>query len=704
MELPLLREELDLLPGPTLPDGQPSWTLHDPDRNKFFRIDWLTFEILKRWSLSDMQIIADSIATATTIHPEQGDVEQVVKFLEENQLVIPRGQDSASKLADRLAKIQGSPLKWLLHHYLFSRVPLLRPDRWLERMLPLVQPFYTRGFLLLTLIALSIGVTQIARNSDTFWTSLVNTFNFSGLFAYAIALFAVKLLHELGHAFTAKRLGCRIPAIGVAFLVLWPMAYTDTNEAWRLVNRWHRLQVSIAGIATELTIAAWAVFAWGLLPDGELRSAAFVLATTSLVATLLINASPFLRFDGYFILCDLVDMPNLHGRCFALARWKLREWLFAPGEAKPEHFSARKQFWMIAFAWGTWIYRLVVFLGIALLVYHFFFKAVGIFMAIVEISWFILLPVLSELKEWRARWPMLRKSGVSRRRSLRALVLVLVLVSLFLLPWPGRIDASGMLRPLEIWPVFAPGGALVTRFDFREGSDIAAGRELIGLQAPQLEANREIALARVESTRWAAASSGFSQDSRERLLVNQQQWAMAEAELASVNEDLARYRPVAPFSGRLRDIDPDLKPGQWLMANEKIAVLIGPRAMQVETYLSEDSVKRIRVGDEGIFHIDSRTGPVLKVQVASIDADASRLLPDGMLTAQAGGHILIRDSQRGKVPELAMYRVMLDVEAIPEGFEEQIWRGRVVIRGAAEAPAARYLRNIIAVLVRESGL
>jgi len=126
--------------------------------------------------------------------------------------------------------------------------------------------------------------------------------------------------------------------------------------------------------------------------------------------------------------------------------------------------------------------------------------------------------------------------------------------------------------------------------------------------------------------------------------------------------------------------------------------------MQVETYLSEDSVKRIRVGDEGIFHIDSRTGPVLKVQVASIDADASRLLPDGMLTAQAGGHILIRDSQRGKVPELAMYRVMLDVEAIPEGFEEQIWRGRVVIRGAAEAPAARYLRNIIAVLVRESGL
>jgi putative peptide zinc metalloprotease protein len=206
---------------PVIPDGSPSWTLHDPDRNKYFRIDWLTFEILKRWSFNDMDIIAESIATATTIHPEQEDVEHVVKFLEENQLVIPRGQDSATKLADGLAKIQGLPLKWLLHHYLFFRVPLLRPDRWLEHMLPLVQPFYTRGFLLLTLFALSVGLTQVVRHSDTFWMSLVNTFNFSGLLAYRVALFIVKFLHELGHAFTTKRLGCRIPAIGVAFLVLW---------------------------------------------------------------------------------------------------------------------------------------------------------------------------------------------------------------------------------------------------------------------------------------------------------------------------------------------------------------------------------------------------------------------------------------------------------------------------------------------------
>jgi len=155
------------------------------------------------------------------------------------------------------------------------------------------------------------------------------------------------------------------------------MAYTDTTETWRLTDRWKRLQVAAAGIATELVVAIWATLAWALLPEGTLRGAVFALATTSWVATLAINASPFMRFDGYFILCDALDMPNLHERSFAMARWKLREWLFGLNAPRPEHFSPRKQAALITFAWVVWLYRLVVFLGIAVLVYHFFIKLVA---------------------------------------------------------------------------------------------------------------------------------------------------------------------------------------------------------------------------------------------------------------------------------------------------------------------------------------
>ena len=682
MGLPLLREELDLLPGPVLADGQPSWTLHDPVRNRFFSIDWPTFEILQRWSFGDAQTIVSAVANDTTLDLQPENVDGVVRFLTENQLLRPEGSDSSRKLAQRLAQLEGSWAKWLLHHYLFFRVPLLRPDAWLTRWMPHAEVFFSRAFRVLTLLAFVLGLGMVLRQWDVFIASLVDTFTWSGLLAYGVALIVVKTLHELGHAFTAKRLGCRVPAMGVAFLVMWPMAYTDTNEAWRLTRREQRLQVACAGIATELLIAAWATLAWALLPDGGLRSALFVLATTSWVATLAINASPFMRFDGYFIVSDWLDMPNLHGRSFALARWKLREWLFGLGEAPPEHFSPARERGLIAFAWATWLYRLVVFIGIALLVYEFFFKLLGVFLFVVEIAWFILLPVRHELKEWHARWPAIRHSG----RARLSLLVVLCVLGLTVLPWPGRVSTSGLLRPAEVWPVHAPGGAQVARFGLHEGSPVAAGQELIVLDSPDLQARREATLARVERLRWQAATAGFDEESRSRLQSSQEELATAEAELAGLDQEAERYRPRAPFAGVLRDVDPELQPGQWVAAHEALAV-----------------------GDGGIFIPQGDEARVLRLRVTNIDADATRVLASGVLSAPAGGHILVRERAGQLVPEQAMYRVALAVEAesaTPAAHAAKALsrRGEVVIRGRWEAPAERFVRNVLMVVMREASL
>lgn len=698
MNWPLLREELALLPGPALADGQPSWTLHDPTRNRFFSIDWSTFEILCRWPYADASAIVESIAADSTLQPEPEDVEQVARFLTENQLVQIR-PGSARQLAERMVRSQGSRFKWLLHHYLFFRVPLVRPNAWLDRWQGVAGLLYTRTFAMLTLAALLLGLSQVARHWDGFTASLVDTFSWRGLAAYGVALFLVKLLHELGHAFTAKRFGCRVPTMGVAFLVLWPMAYTDTNDTWRLTSRWQRLRVAAAGIVTELGIAAWATFAWGILPDGELRSAAFVLATTSWIATLAINASPFMRFDGYFILADWLDMPNLHERSFALARWKLREWLFNLGEERPEHFAPSRHAALILFAWITWLYRLVVFIGIAVLVYHFAVKALGIFLFAVEICWFILMPIRNEIREWKKRWPAIR----SRRRGLASLAAALVLIALTLVPWPGRVSVSGMLRPVEMWPVHAPGPALLQALPHQEGDRIKAGDSIVDLAAPELTLRRQAAAAKVEGLRWLAASAGFGSDSRARLQTVQEELVTAQVELAGLDQQLSRYQPRAPFEGRLHDIDPDLQAGQWLASGERIALLIGDGGYVVETFLDEEAVKRISVGDSAAFISDGGEGGRLKLVVRHIDADATRALPNGMLAAQAGGHVLVRQRREQLIPEQGLYRVSLAVEATPDSLDDQSWRGTVVIRGRSEAPALRYLRSALAVLLREAG-
>lgn len=701
MAWPRLREELSLLPGPALPDGQPSWTLHDPVRNLFFRIDWPTFEVLARWSSADAQGIVRDINASTTLQLEPADVEQVGEFLAGNQLVQPEGAQGSAAFSERLRQLQGNPFKWLLHHYLFFRVPLWRPDAWLGRWQHVAAALYTRQFAWCTLAALLLGLSQVARNWETFTASLVDTFSWEGLAAYGVALFVVKLLHELGHAFTAKRLGCRVPTMGVAFLVMWPVAYTDTNDAWRLTDRWQRLQVASAGIATELLVAAWATLAWALLPEGGLRSAAFVLATTSWVATLAINASPFMRFDGYFILSDWLDLPNLHERSFALARWKLREWLFALGDAPPEHVAARRQAALIAFAWATWLYRLVLFLGIAVLVYHFAVKLVGVVLFAVEIIWFVLRPVHRELQVWRERGAAIRASARSRRSAWWALALLL----LALLPWPGRVTGSAILHPAETWPVYAPAGARVEALPHREGARVAEGEVLVQLYVPELEMRQRALVAKVERLQWHAAASGFDAELRKTLLSSRDTLATAQAELASVETELASYAPRAPFAGRLRDLDPDLQVGQWLARRERVALLVRENSRWlVETWLDEEAVQRVAAGDSALFVTDGATGPALRLHVAYVDRDASRTLPRPELAAQLGGHILTREKGGQLVPERAIYRVTLEPENHGlDALAGQSWRGQLTIHARWESPVWRYLRQATAVLVREAG-
>lgn len=703
MALPRLREELSLLPGPVLPDGQPSWTLHDPARNLFFRIDWPSFEVLQRWTLDNPEVMAEDIRQHTTLHLDTDDVLGVVQFLTGNQLVQPEGPQAAAQMAARLAQIQGSVWKWLLHHYLFFRIPLVRPDAWLGQWQGVAGIFYTRTFAWLTVGALALGLSQVLRRWDSFSASLVDTFNWEGLTAYGAALFVIKLLHELGHAFTAKRFGCRVPTMGVAFLVMWPVAYTDTNETWRLTRHLQRLQVAAAGIATELIIAAWATLAWALLPDGALRSTAFVLATTSWVATLAINASPFMRFDGYFILSDWLDMPNLHERSFALARWKLREWLFALNEEVPEHLPPPRQWSLIGFAWATWLYRLVLFLGIAVLVYHFFIKVVGLGLFVVELLWFVLLPFQRELQAWRQRWPQIRAS----RRSRISALLALALLMLFLLPWPGRITASGLLRPAEVWPVYAPSGARIDALPYPEGAHAAKDSVLVQLYVPDLHMRRQTLLARLEGLRWQAAASGLHAESSSRLLVNEDALATAQAELASLEAESLTYAPRAPFAGQLRDLDPDLQVGQWLPRKEKIALLVRDGSpWLVETWLDEESVQRVTAGDSAQFITDGLHGPVLRLTVSAVDRDASRFLPRTELAAHLGGHILTREKSGQLVPERAIYHVVLAVdpsEVNLQAYRQQSWRGKLTIHAQWESPAWPYVRQAMGVLVREAG-
>ena len=209
-----------------------------------------------------------------------------------------------------------------------------------------------------------IGLYLVSRQWNTFVATALHFFTLRGLALYILCLASVKIFHELGHAYTAVRYGCRVPTIGMAMVVMVPMLYSDTSDAWKLTSRRQRAAIGAAGMVVECALAALAIFTWNFLEDGIARSLVFILATTSLMVGAAINLSPLMRFDGYYVLSDWLGIPNLQDRAFAFGRWQLRRLLFGLNRPMPEPVDATQRRFFICFAWGVWAYRFVSILAL----------------------------------------------------------------------------------------------------------------------------------------------------------------------------------------------------------------------------------------------------------------------------------------------------------------------------------------------------
>lgn len=691
--LPPLREELSLCPGPTGHDGAPTWTLHDPLRNQFFRLSWPAFETLSRWYLGDAAAVAEAVSAETTLCLDPEDVAEVVEFLERGQLLRPGGpRDVARLLAIHDARKTGW-LTWALHHYLFFRIPLLRPDALLDTVLPHVRWLGGRGFRRASIAALLAGLLLAGRQWESFAATFVDHFSLTGLAAFGVALGIAKIIHELGHALTAKVFGLRVPTMGIAFLVMMPVLYTDVNEAWTLADRRRRLLVGGAGILAELALAAWATLAWGLLPDGVARGMAFTLAATTWISSLAINLSPFMRFDGYFLAMDALDQPNLHPRSFALARWHLREVLFGLQEPVPEPLPATTRAGMIAFAWAVWLYRLTLFLGIAVLVYHVFIKAVGVVLFAVEMGWFVARPFLLEFAEWRKRGRNIWLGAKGRRSAGLAGLLLLAL----LLPWNGRVAAPALLKAAEHVSLYPPLPGVLLSVEALPGRTVAAGTVLARLDDPDIALRLEQVDKRLAVLNFELAAMGFEDSFRSRAQATAQELGAARAERAALLRNRDRLTLAAPIAGTVTDLSPLVQAGQWISPKEPILDLAA--GVQIEAYVSEDDLPRIKVGNRATF-IPEGLAETRAATVAAIDATAVKSLADPEMAQTYGGAIPARFDAKTLVPDTAVYRVRLTLDgtaAVP-------LRGTVHMDGDRQSPLGRVLKAVAAVIIREWGV
>lgn len=696
MALPALRPDLQLSAAAAGVDGAPQWTLADPLRGRYFKLGGAAVRLLRHWPLGEPQ----QVLAAANREPGEPlgmeEVEALLRFLRGHDLIVALDGEQRASYAQKAASQRQSLWLRVLHQYLFFRIPLWRPDPFLNRTWPWLR---RHGDALLRIglpLTFALGLFLVVRDWQRFIETFPHLFSLGGALAFGIALTFAKLCHEFGHAYMAKRAGCRVQSMGLAFMVLFPLFYTDVSDAWRVNDRRSRLLIGAGGILAELLLACVALLAWSLLPDGPWRTAAFMLASATWITTLMINLNPFLRFDGYFLLSDWWGVDNLQGRAFALCRWRLREALFAYGEPAPEPLSAGLQRRLLLWGYAAWLWRALLFFGIALAVYLMFFKLLGIFLMVVELAWFIALPVLREVREW---WQQ-RAQARPARLLLGALLLVLPLAVL-ILPWRGAVQVPALLEASRVAALHAPMAARLKRVLVREEQAVEAGQVLLELESPDLDYRQVIARREVEILQLQLRRQAGRSETAADVGILEQRLAQALAEYRGLAAQRERLLLRAPHAGQVRDLSRALRPGGWLAAESVLVRVIGSGG-RLRGYLPEVDLWRVEPGAPGYFIADDPARERQAVRVQAIAATGAAYLEQDALASDRGGPLAVRrDEERRARPLQAQYAVHLSLDA-PQAVT-QPRRGVVELQGRRESILAATWRRLAALGVRESG-
>ncbi|WP_448722637.1 biotin/lipoyl-binding protein [Pseudomonas farris] len=697
MSLPSLRADLQLSTAAPALDGSPRWTLADPVRGRYFKLGAAAMRLLRHWSLGDPEQVLRAANREPGLPLDGVALEQLLEFLRGHDLISALDPSQRASYSLKAAAQRQSLWQILLHQYLFFRIPLWRPDVFLNRAWPWLERFGPRALRYGLPATLGLGVFLVSRDWQRFIATFPHLFSLGGALAFGVALFFAKLCHEFGHAFMAKRAGCRVQSMGVAFMVLLPMFYTDVSDAWRVNDRRARLLIGAGGVLAELVLACIALLAWSLLPDGPGRTAAFMLASATWITTLVINLNPFMRFDGYFLLSDFWEVDNLQGRAFALCRWRLREFLFGYAAPAPEPWSPKMQRRLLIWGYGAWLWRAALFFGIALAVYHLFFKVLGIFLMLVELVWFIFLPILSEWRQWWSR----REQAHAPRVLLSGLAL-LGLLLLLALPWRSAVELPTMLEAGRASALHAPAAARVKTVNVHDGQIVAQGDVLIELESPDLDSRqaivrREIQIQQLQMRRQA----GRSETAADAGIV-EQRLAEAVAEYRGLAAQRERLLLRAPHGGKVRDLLPQLTIGRWLSTKDPLARVVEDGA-RLRGYLAEAELWRVAPGASGRFIADDPMHPAIKVQLSEIDTNGVAYIDQEALTSDHHGPIAVRRDQHQRAePVQAQYGARLSIlENTPTPV--QPLRGIVVLQGSGESLLGVAWRRLAALGVRESG-
>ena len=430
----MLREDIKVIP----PGRHGAYTMiFDPVSEAYFKISPIAASIIAKldrdYELTEFHAKLNRLGIFVSIE----ELNELVFFLAGNNLIAPEYGKYEHK-REQIAKLK--KVSWLLKlssYYVFFKLPPLHPRKFLEAISPYVSFLVSKPMLCLYIIPALLGYLLALRNfgevRDAFWASL----SWSGLVKYFFAIILLKVVHESSHALAAMRFKCPVREIGISVIFLYPRFFTNTTDSWKL-PRAQRLLIDAGGLIGEIICGGIAALCWCYLTPGAAKSTMFYIFAVSTLSTLLVNGNPLIRFDGYYILCDLLNVENLMQRSTEYIKQMWRCYFF---RVVPPPVDERPIL-MCLFGIAASIYRILLYMSIILIVYNQFIQVKAV--AALMLYSLGLLPIIKEAKSIRS---MSKKAGGKVNWTFSLITLGVVIGVLFLpLSWnvnlPGEIKAS----------------------------------------------------------------------------------------------------------------------------------------------------------------------------------------------------------------------------------------------------------------------
>jgi putative peptide zinc metalloprotease protein len=488
--------------------------------------------------------------------------------------------------------------------------------------------------------------------------------------------------------------------VGVLLLVFVPIPYVDASAASAFPDKRRRMAVGAAGIAVELLLAALALFVWLAVEPGGVRSLAGSVLWLTGLSTLLFNANPLVRFDGYYVLADAIEIPNLDTRARAHLASLVQRRAFGLESARSPATAPGEARWFVAYGIAAFAYRLLVGLAIALFLAGRFFT-LGIALAVLAVVAQLVVPVLRGLAFVLASPRLAERRG--RALAVTAAGAALVAVTLAVVPVPSRTLAQGVVWPPPGAEVRAGSDGFVLQLLAAPGDQVAAGDPLVLVREPALDAEIAVLAAqrRQAEVRWLAERA----TDRVRAQAARDALDTAEASLARARERASEAVARSGAGGRFMLRDGEDAVGRWVRRGELLGWVIGPSVSTLRVALPNEDLARVRSGTARIEVRPSRAlGRAIPAQLASMTPAASDLLPSAALGREGGGPFAVDPSDeeglRALEPVFVLDLALPADEAIPE------IGGRAYVRfeHAAEPVAVQGWRALRRILLRRIGV